>query len=678
MLLARRPRFSSWRLAATALVAATLACASDPTPPKAVAETDITISATLTPEQQAVIKALSVEVTGAGISTPIVVTLDVTGATVNGTVRVPVGTGRVFTVRAFDAQGHEVGSGSTTSNVVAGTNPTVTVPLVVATATGDVPIDVTVGTYGVTLTPPTASVAVGGEVTLTASVTANGTTIAGPLTWGVVNPALVTVTVAADGRSAVVRGNVAGSTRVVASYQGTAAASTITVTTSGGGGGTNQQPTVGIKSSYVAFVGQPLTISATGSDPDGTIVEYTWIFSSGERFSTSTGSLTHTFASAGQVAIAVAVTDDGGALSRSATTIVYIVPPPASGFTVASVYAGGAHSCALTTGGLAYCWGYADYGQLGNGARGFSTRPVPVAMPTGVTFTSMQLGSRHSCGITSAGAVWCWGANEWGQLGDGTTTEMQMTPKLVGTWESYSVGDDHGCGAQGGVYKCWGHNESGQVRSASGNVATPVTLTPPAGYSYVDIVAGSGHSCAIIQATSSQATPQRRVQCWGQEPGAFGGGFAIGTGTAYPSMLGLVAGAGWSCAKTIPDGRLACWGANSTGQQATGTFSDVSGPQVVSGVSTTGLVAGLYHACSTSTCWGSNTDGQLGNGSTVWSATPVVISGGPFASVAAGVAHSCGVKDGKAYCWGYNLYGAVGDGTQTKRLTPVEVLSPTP
>src|SRR4029453_14819952 len=95
---------------------------------------------------------------------------------------------------------------------------------------------------------------------------------------------------------------------------------------------------------------------------------------------------------------------------------------------------------------------------------------------------------------------------------------------------AFPPGHGHACASlSNGSYACWGNNASGQVSSSAGsNVFTPFTLTPPSGYSFVDIVAGFTHSCAILQATSSQATPQRRVQCWGAEPGAMGGGFAMG------------------------------------------------------------------------------------------------------------------------------------------------------
>src|SRR4051812_46758746 len=201
------------RAFALAALATTVACGGGPAPPPQVTETEVAISATLTAEQQAVIAAMSVEVTGPGISTPIVVTLNVAGATVNGTVRVPVGSGRVFTVRAFNAQGQEVGSGSATASVVAGTNPTVTVPMNVATPTGDVPIDVTIGSYTVTVSPSPVTIARGATRTLTATVTEiGGGPVANPdVQWGARNPVVAGLSGASNG-SVTLTGGVAGTT----------------------------------------------------------------------------------------------------------------------------------------------------------------------------------------------------------------------------------------------------------------------------------------------------------------------------------------------------------------------------------------------------------------------------------------------------------------------------------
>src|SRR5262249_40188914 len=88
---------------------------------------------------------------------------------------------------------------------------------------------------------------------------------------------------------------------------------------------------------------------------------------------------------------------------------------------------GSAHSCGLTTAGAAYCWGGNGYGQIGDGS--FSDRPSPTAATGGLVFISVSAGYYHSCGLTAAGAAWCWGNNFFGQLGDSSTTNR---PNPVG------------------------------------------------------------------------------------------------------------------------------------------------------------------------------------------------------------------------------------------------------
>jgi alpha-tubulin suppressor-like RCC1 family protein len=84
--------------------------------------------------------------------------------------------------------------------------------------------------------------------------------------------------------------------------------------------------------------------------------------------------------------------------------------------------AGGAHTCALTAGGDAWCWGSDSNGQLGRGSiGGSSSTPAPVS--GGLKFIALSAGGAHTCGVTLDGSIYCWGANASGQLGDGSTTD---------------------------------------------------------------------------------------------------------------------------------------------------------------------------------------------------------------------------------------------------------------
>src|SRR5438445_3740214 len=89
----------------------------------------------------------------------------------------------------------------------------------------------------------------------------------------------------------------------------------------------------------------------------------------------------------------------------------------------AAVSTRGDHTCGVTAAGAAYCWGSNTYGQLGDGTTTERLSPALVAAPAGVSFVAVRAGSSHTCGLTAAGAAYCWGRNSSGDVGDGTTTD---------------------------------------------------------------------------------------------------------------------------------------------------------------------------------------------------------------------------------------------------------------
>ena len=102
----------------------------------------------------------------------------------------------------------------------------------------------------------------------------------------------------------------------------------------------------------------------------------------------------------------------------------------AQGVTFTTISAGIYHSCGLTSGGAAYCWGYNDFGRLGDGTT--SNRTSPVAVAGGLVFRAISAKSYGTCGITTDGATYCWGRNDFGQLGDGTTTNRSTPVAVLG------------------------------------------------------------------------------------------------------------------------------------------------------------------------------------------------------------------------------------------------------
>ena len=373
-------------------------------------------------------------------------------------------------------------------------------------------------------------------------------------------------------------------------------------------------------------------------------------------------------------------------------------------FTVGSVFQvleeslvlGAAHTCGLTLTGSAYCWGYGEVGQLGDNTPANHHTPSAVLLPGGVAgFASLTAGSSHTCALTSTGAPWCWGYNVVGQLGDNTDTDrytpVEVTlPSGVNAFISLTGGFLHTCGLTdtGAVY-CWGWNEFGQL----GNNAvlfslTPVAVSLPNGVSgFVRVEAGDDHTCAL--------TGDGAAYCWGKNgSGQLGNNaqadsfspVAVSLPLGVTGFASLTAGENHTCGLTSA-GAAWCWGSGGFGQlgnnQVLSSLTPVAVvvPAGVSGFSS--LTAGGRHTCGlTGTgaayCWGWNPHGQLGDNSTVSTLTPVAVSlpGGVtgFAKLAGGALHTCGLSTaGAAYCWGQNNFGQVGDNSQIDRLTPQPV-----
>jgi alpha-tubulin suppressor-like RCC1 family protein len=323
-------------------------------------------------------------------------------------------------------------------------------------------------------------------------------------------------------------------------------------------------------------------------------------------------------------------------------------------------------------------------------------------VPGGLTFASVTTGLGFSCGVTPAGAAYCWGTNDNGQLGDGTTTDSSTPMAVSGglAFAAVSAGDFHTCGVTtSGAAYCWGHADRGQL-GAGGVISGPcpspfplfcsATPLPVAGeLTFASVSAGRHYTCGV--------TTTGVGYCWGEnDAGQLGNDSTTNSNVPVPISGGLafaqvdargsVGGPGsHTCGVTTGDAAY-CWGSNSVGQLGNGTTSDSLTPVAVTGaLAFASVSAGSSYTCGVTTgqgayCWGQNDfgqfgAGQLGDGTSTNRSTPVAVSGGlAFTSVSAGDFHACGVTTGSvAYCWGGNSSGQLGDGSGASSTVPVKV-----
>src|SRR5205814_1050566 len=184
-------------------------------------------------------------------------------------------------------------------------------------------------------------------------------------------------------------------------------------------------------------------------------------------------------------------------------------PPGATGVAWAAVSAGVEHTCGVTAAGAAYCWGYNYDGKLGDGTT--TQRLTPVRVASDVRFATVGAGNTHSCGVTDAGVMYCWGFNGVGEVGDGTTTK-HLTPVLAAgglNFAAVGLSAAHNCAvtAAGAAY-CWGSNSEGEL----GDGTTTQRLTPVLVASNVRFAAlargiANGHTCGVTAAGAAY--------CWG-------------------------------------------------------------------------------------------------------------------------------------------------------------------
>jgi alpha-tubulin suppressor-like RCC1 family protein len=268
--------------------------------------------------------------------------------------------------------------------------------------------------------------------------------------------------------------------------------------------------------------------------------------------------------------------NDSGQLGDG-TSISQTVPLTINPGTIYSkISISGSLSCALTASNVLQCWGMNAYGGLGDGT--VVNKSVPTVIDFGVSYSVISTGALHTCGITTAGVLKCWGLNDSGQLGDGTTGNktLPVTVDATSTYSNVAVSSFvlyHTCGiTTSGVLKCWGNNNYGQVGDGTTGVARALPVVIASGTNFSDVSAGYVHTCAVRSSTGA-------LYCWGYNFFS-----QLGDYTTTNKSSPVQADTGYFYSKVVASNNytcglsksniLRCWGRNNYGQLGDGSIVD--------------------------------------------------------------------------------------------------------
>jgi alpha-tubulin suppressor-like RCC1 family protein len=575
-------------------------CADAPTASEDGPIAPVSISAALAGTD---VQALSVQVSGPSITVPIVVNASVPagGTTASATVSVPVGGQRTFAAHGFDAEGIETYSGMATVTVKPAGNAPIVIRMYPKTA--DVPVTIGTGSYAITITPGTMTDAsIGDTRQLSAAVRdADGVVLPNAtVMWGSLNPIVASVS-----NTGLVTPLAAGTTTIVASWQGAASSVELGVSPS------------------------PLSFTQV---------------SAGDSFSCALDTAGAAWCWGRNM-----FAELGNGTSGSATPVTH--PTRVSGgLTFTSIAVSNLHGCGLTPSGDAWCWGNNSNGEA-SASPGLAVVPAPT--PGGHHFSDIATGNRSSCGIEiGTRELLCWGNNTLGRLGVGSTTPSNVSAPLsvVGglSWAAHVIGSDMQCGLTivGAAY-CWGDSDlptRGLAAGATVPFSAPVLVSNA--HTFVSIAVSRGavttsgisHFIATTQDLfACGLAADGQVRCWGNngrgQLGSPGAGARVPVPTVVSAPGGftsVAAGAQFACG--LRGGTVLCWGRNDFGQLGDGTTTDRDVPTPVAGNWTfTTLSVGGTHACARRAdgvlfCWGDNDTGQLGDGSVARRLVPTPVA----------------------------------------------------
>lgn len=381
-----------------------------------------------------------------------------------------------------------------------------------------------------------------------------------------------------------------------------------------------------------------------------------------------------------------------------------------------SISGGLSHTCALIDGGAIECWGSNDYGKLGAGLPVAEIASTPVHVAGITDAKSLSVRTFHTCVVIKDGTINCWGRNNFGQLGNGTTEDSSIPVHVHGITNAVfvAVGVFHSCALLAdGTVKCWGYNAYSQLGDRTfKNSHVPVLVK---GLSEATaITSGGGHNCVVIR--------DRTIQCWGwNKHGQVGVGSDQETLSEPAQLLGIAntvevsAGDYHTCA-IVDTGEAFCWGLNgtppssedlalrfyqearaspdrpSTGATPTKLAAEINdrdlikanAPVRVGGIHrAVRIYAGYARSCAiledrSLTCWGRNSVGELGDGKTYPSAsTPVAVTTVSNVLHFAISGSPCALnRSYEILCWGAGAQGGLGNGMLDASLDAVRVDQP--
>jgi alpha-tubulin suppressor-like RCC1 family protein len=355
------------------------------------------------------------------------------------------------------------------------------------------------------------------------------------------------------------------------------------------------------------------------------------------------------------------------------------------------------HTCALTNAGNVYCWGSNVDGQLGNGTNTKSLTPVEVLNPAGTAplsgIVALSAGQAFACALTGTGSVYCWGADQSGQLGNGTTNDngVNLPVQVIGLTNAVTIasGHYHTCAVTtAGAAMCWGDNDEGELGTQETNTDTPMQVTGLTS-GVADVTAGSYFSCAVMTDSSAM--------CWGinalgagpSTSGSFTPVSVLNPAGTAPLTGALEVNGGYADACAImTDQSALCWGENQDGEIGNGNDVNQTLPVQVTSVGSssalsnvTQIAPGEYFTCvmvssGAIQCAGTNGFGQLSDGNFTSEETWQAASGltGIPIDLVAGFDQACVVlPTGGVSCWGSDINGQLGNDSTNNSDVPVIV-----